>query len=124
MNKYERQVFVAIFFIGVLLLAAGLWSVVNSIKYAGKLISSAGLVAALAGLIQLEVSGFFSSLIEKFENEEEYPYGPPSYVTREIIGNPDHPIRTRILGLAFFEVRTGFWLIVVGTLLQLLGTWL
>lgn len=124
MKKYERQTLIAVLTISVILISAGVWSYIGAMKNSGRIISSAGLVVALAGLIQLEVSGFFSEFLNKFDNEEKYPYGPPSYITREIIDNPDRPIRTKMRNLAFFDVRTGFWLIVASILLQLVGTWL
>lgn len=89
-----------------------------------KWISTAGLLAALAGFIQLDVSGFFEKVVSKYLDDERYPYGPPSRITREIIYNPDAPIRMAIRGTIFFDSKTGFWLIVAGTTLQLLALWL
>lgn len=123
MKKYERQALIVILLASVALLAIGLGCLASGKEQTGKLFTSAGLVAALAGVLQLEVSGFFGKLLEKFDDEDNYPYGPPSYVTREIIDNPDQPRRSKIRNLLFFDLRTGFWLIVIGTILQLVGTW-
>lgn len=124
MKKYERQALIVILVTGVALFVFGLWSLLSGLGQPGKLFASAGLVAALAGVVQLEVSGFFGKLLEKFLDEDDYPYGPPSYITREIIDNPDQPLRMKMRNHLFFDLRTGFWLIVIGTILQLIGTWL
>jgi hypothetical protein len=90
----------------------------------GKLVSSSGLFLDIAGIIQLEASGAFGELIDKYGNVDEYPYGPPSHITRQIIDNPDTPIRTGIRNLLFFEHRTGIWLLIAGFVLQLSGIWI
>ncbi len=61
---------------------------------------------------------------EKYGNEEKYPYGPPSHITRQIIDNPDTPIRNLIRQHAYAEKRTGFLLIVFGGLMQLMAIWI
>jgi hypothetical protein len=90
----------------------------------GKLVGSSGLFLDIAGIIQLEVSGAFGGLIDKYGNVDDYPYGPPSHITRQIIDNPDTPIRTGIRNLLFFEHRTGIWLLIAGFVLQLGGIWI
>lgn len=89
-----------------------------------KWLASAGLLATAAGVVQLEVSGFFDKIMAEYGNDEKYPYGPPSRITREIIDNPDTPIRTGLRNALFFRARTGFWLIVLGTLVQVSAVWL
>jgi hypothetical protein len=90
----------------------------------GRWFSTAGLLVALAGLFQLDRSGFFTTLNREYLDQQKYPYGPPSYITREIIANPHTPIRTRIISIMFFHPRTGFHLIVWGAILQIISTWL
>jgi hypothetical protein len=89
-----------------------------------RLLSSSGLFFDIAGIIQLEISGAFEKVLEKYGDETAYPYGPPSYITRRIIDNPDTPIRTWPRNSMFFDHRTGIWLIVAGFILQLCGVWL
>ena len=88
-----------------------------------KWLSSAGLLFDLAGIVQLEISGLFERIIEKYGDDEKYPHGPPSYITRRIIDDPDRPIRTYLRNMLFFELKTGFRLIVLGCAFQLLGVW-
>lgn len=88
-----------------------------------KLLATSGLLATLSGVVQLEVSGLFAKITEHYSDEAKYPYGPPSHITREIIYDPDAPFREWVRGMAYFNTATGFWLIVVGTSLQVLAVW-
>jgi hypothetical protein len=88
-----------------------------------KWLSSAGLMFDLAGIVQLEISGLFERIINKYGDEEKYPGGPPSHITRRIIDDPDKPIRSYLHNLLFFELKTGFRLIVIGCVFQLAGVW-
>ena len=55
---------------------------------------------------------------------ERYPYGPPSYITREIIDSPD---QFEWLGLLrdrlFYQASTGFWLTVLGVTVEIVAVW-
>jgi len=55
-------------------------------------------LATAAGVVQLEVSGLFQKIMDVYGDEEKYPYGPPSHITRQIIDNPDRPAGGQILG--------------------------
>lgn len=101
----------------------GLW-VMFAGTTGGKWFASSGLLATAAGVVQLEVSGLFQKIMDVYGDEEKYPYGPPSYVTRQIIDNPDRPLRTWVRNICFFDIRTGFWLIIGGTLVQVVAVWL
>lgn len=90
---------------------------------AGKLLATSGLLATVSGVVQLEVSGLFVKITDHYSDDQKYPYGPPSYITREIIYNPNAPIREWLRRFAYFNTATGFWLIVVGTGLQVLAVW-
>ena len=87
-------------------------------------VNCAGLLFQLSGIFQLEVSGLFSKLLEAYGNTSNHPFGAPSHITRKIIDNPDRPFATYVRNLLFFRVRTGFWLVVLGTALQLAAVWL
>jgi hypothetical protein len=89
----------------------------------GKWLTSAGLMFDLAGIVQLEISGLFGRIIDEYGDEQKYPYGPPSHITRKIIDNPDRPTRSHLRNALFFDLRTGFRLIVLGCALQLAGVW-
>jgi hypothetical protein len=78
----------------------------------------------IAGIIQLELSGAFERVLEKYGDVGKYPYGPPSHITRRIIDNPDTPFRSWMRNALFFEHRTGVRLIIAGFVFQLLGVWL
>jgi len=90
---------------------------------AGKWLTSAGLLIDVAGIVQLEISGLFDDLLREYGDDERYPYGPPSHITRHIIDNPDTPMRIWVRNRLFFQHRTGFELIVIGFFFQLAGVW-
>lgn len=86
-------------------------------------LNTTGLLLDIAGLVQLEVSGVFARIMEIYGDEERYPGGPPSNITREIIDNPDAPIRTGLRNWLFFDGATGLWFIFVGQVQQLAAVW-
>jgi hypothetical protein len=86
-------------------------------------LNTTGLLLDIAGLVQLEVSGVFERIIEIYGDEERYPGGPPSNITREIIDNPDTPIRTGLRNSLFFDGATGLWFIFFGQVPQLAAVW-
>lgn len=91
--------------------------------YKDESISSVGIMLVISGLLQLEVSGSITKIIAYYSNEEKFPYGPPSHVTRTIADNPDTPCRTILKNLFFHNPHTGLWLIVLGSLVQLVSLW-
>ncbi|PZQ96718.1 MAG: hypothetical protein DI533_14095 [Cereibacter sphaeroides] len=62
--------------------------------------------------------------MREFGDEEKYPYGPPSHITRRIIDNPDRPIRTAVRNYLFFEPNTGARLAVASIVIALMATWI
>jgi|GEM_PF-1913785 len=122
-KKFERYAFVILFIITVSCLILGIYSFICNFPDSQKWIGTSGLLATITGLFQLEVSGLFEKIMEKFSDETKFPYGPPSHITRQIIDNPDAPLRTWFRNTFFFKVSTGFWLIVIGTIIQILAVW-
>lgn len=123
MKKYTRIGLVIILILTFASLVIFALSFIYSSYHDGKWLTTAGLLTTLAGVVQLEVSGFFDKIMKHYKNLKKYPGGPPSKITREIIWNPDTPIRTRIRSIIFFSVKTGFWLIVCGTVMQVIAVW-
>lgn len=117
--KTERHFL--IFLLATAVMAVG-WGVYDE-TLRDKLLASSGLVLTIAGILQLEVTGFFERVHGAFQDEKNYPYGPPSYYVREMIDNPDRPIRTGAKNLLFFDRRTGAWLLIIGSILQLAAVW-
>lgn len=89
----------------------------------GKWVNSAGLMFDVGGVIQLHISGLFDEIVSKYGDEEKYPFGPPSHITRKIIDDPDRPIRMWTRTFLFLESTTGFYLLLAGFAFQLMGTW-
>jgi hypothetical protein len=124
-KKYDRIWFLIFCLATLVLIACTICEALNpgTPSTLARWLVTLGLVSTVAGIIQLEVSGVFEKIIDKYMDEEKYPYGPPSSITRQIIDNPDAPVRTNFRNLAFHDSRTGFWLIVVGTLVQIPAVW-
>jgi hypothetical protein len=114
------KVFVSLLLVGAV---ACLGIAVVDHGHSGKWLSSAGLMFDIAGIAQLDIVGFFQKILDRYGDENKYPYGPPSHITRRIIDNPDTPARNWIERNLFYEHRTGFYMIVIGFFLQLAGTW-
>jgi hypothetical protein len=117
----QQRIMVSFFFT---LLVVGAVCLVLGIAFASsKWLTSAGLILDVAGIVQLEVSGLFDRVVEHYSDDQKYPYGPPSFITRKIIHNPDTPIRSALRGALLFDHKIGFYLIVIGFFLQLSGVW-
>jgi hypothetical protein len=127
-KRYERLWFVLLLLLAIDAAIYGTYSILAGWANGAKWLATSGLLATVTGVVQLEISGLFDKVFQayesKYSNPEEYPYGPPSHITREIIWNPDAPVAMWFRDTCFFEHRTGFWLIVVGTLIQIPAAWL
>jgi hypothetical protein len=107
------------------LLTTGLVCVVVTIfTRSPKWCGSAGLIFDIAGIVQLEISGLFDKWFDKYGDIEKYPSGPPSHITRQIIDDPDKPVRMWVRNKLYFDHRAGFWLLVVGFIFQFAAIWL
>lgn len=122
-KRYERKSFILLSAFTVGAGVFGIMGLALGWPISSKLLATSGLLSTVTGVVQLEISGLFERILNEYGNDEKYPYGPPSYITREIIDNPDHPIRTKLRNAAFFNTATGFWLIVVGTIIQMVAVW-
>ena len=123
MKRFERFGFNVLLSLTLAAGVLGLYAILAALPTAGRWIASTGLLAVVTGVVQLEISGLFEKIMEHYSNEEKYPYGPPSRVTRQTIDNPDRPF-TWLHNICYFDVRTGFWLIVLGTFTQIAAVWL
>lgn len=115
---YERALFIIIIFLSICSCAVGIFYSFSDLHNGGKWFNTAGGLATSAGIIQLEISGFIGRIMSHYGDEQKYPFGPPSYITREIIDNPDKPILTWVRNVLFFNEKTAFWLALFGTLVQ------
>lgn len=123
-KRFERWSFVLLLLAtGCCVVATG-WHLATDGKSAAKFLGSAGLLATVAGLFQLDISGLFERILEVYGDSDKYPFGPPSHITRQIIDNPDRPVQAWLRNRCFFDVRTGFWIIVIGTLIQVVAVWI
>lgn len=112
-----------IFVIGVLLL--------NS-----KLTNSAGLLLDVTGVIRIFIDEEWVEILKYYDDEKKYPYGPPSYVTRELFkdtGNiadfvsddtEDMKELQKKESALFWHEKRGFIFLICGFLGQLIATWM
>ena len=101
----------------------GVWSAFRNWPTAVKWIGTSGLLATVTGVVQLEVSGLSEKVMAHYGNDEKYPFGLPSYTTREIIDNPDRPFVTWLRNTCYVDARTGFWFVFIGTIIQVVAVW-
>jgi len=92
---------------------------------AGRLLNSAVELMGLASVLQLRVSGWFDFVVEDYGDEEKYPFGPPSHITRQIIqmDDPDQPTMRVVRNFLFVEAETGFKLGVASVLVAFAAAW-
>lgn len=88
-----------------------------------KWLATFGVLATITGVVQLVVSKKYSSLIESVSDEKEYPYGPPSRITRKIIDNPDRPVTAKIRNLIYFDPEFSLFLTIFGLAMQIFSVW-
>jgi hypothetical protein len=124
MKKLDRIALIILLVASILCAIAGLLGTLALHHYAAKWLASSGLLLTMAGVVQLEVSGLFQDVMDHYNNEEIYPFGPPSYIAREIVDDPDSPTITWLRNSLFIHFRTGFWLIIIGTSVQIFAVWL
>ncbi len=89
-----------------------------------KLLNSLSVLLGLASIVQLKIAGWFDFVLKEYGDDEKYPYGPPSHITRQIIDDPDHPVRTAIRNYLFFDASFGANLAVAGLVVALVATWI
>lgn len=123
-KRYERYAFVLFLLLTVTSGVVAVWCLLKSMPTAAKWIGTTGLLSTITGVVQLEVSGLFERILTHYSDDEKYPYGPPSYITREIIENPDKPFAAWLRSTCYFNARTGFWLITFGTMIQVVAIWI
>ncbi len=124
MFKMKRAGLVLALAAALLCLVVGIGALIVAHPWAAKWLASCGLLATVAGVVQLDVSGLFERVLAIVSDRASHPHGPPSSITRQLIDNPDSMVLQPLSNWLFAEPRTGFWLIVGGTLVQVLAVWL
>lgn len=104
--------------------AVGIAGLHFSVIPTAKWLDTASGFFALSAVFQARSSGWFSSVLEFYGNDEKFPSGPPSHITREIIDNPDRPLRTWARNILFFETHTALVLGIISIVVAMIATWL
>lgn len=71
-------------------------------------------------VVQVRGSDWFAKFLETYSDEEKYPYGPPSQISREYIFKyySENPIQYFLRDRLHYDVNIGFFSIVLGFSLQ------
>jgi hypothetical protein len=101
--------------LGALLFASG--------SVAGKLLNTCSALLGLSSIFQLKVSGWFQMVSDVYLDEKNYPFGPTSAITRQIIDNPDAPIESAIRNMLFFNPETGAYLAIASLMIAAAASW-
>lgn len=120
----EKKWFLALMAMSACALLGTAYAIATASPFSSRLSNTLGLLLTLAGIVQLEISGLFEKLSEIFSDYQKYPSGPPSYYCREAIQDPDGGAIETLKALCFFNLKTGFYLIIAGTLTQLVAVWI
>lgn len=123
-NFIKRVSLVALSIFSVLSFLFGIFYLSSNQENAKNWFDTSGQVLILTGLLQVEISGFLDAFLNILNNEEKYPYGPPSSIVREIIDDPSRPIFNWCRNTLFFNLRAGFWFVVIGSIIQIAVIWL
>ncbi|EPE97331.1 hypothetical protein [Rhizobium grahamii] len=124
MNRL-RSIYLVVLGAAVACMASGAVSAFAGPLPAGKLLNSAAALLGLASVLQLRVSGWFDFVMEEYGDQEKYPFGPPSHITRQIIetDDPNQPIVREARNILFVEAETGFKLGVASLVVALAAAW-
>ncbi len=92
-----------------------------------KLLTVSGMLFDLAGLARIFIDEEWEDITALYSNTDDYPYGPPSHVTRELFRD-DNPDAIGEVSEEFETIarhlywRRGLALVILGFVLQLVGT--
>lgn len=111
MKRPQKITYLILLFLGFITFCIGIYGLFYGEEYAGKLLNISSSIVALSALLQLYISSYFSNALEKFLDVKKYPYGPPSYFTRETIDNPDKPFGSLIRSIIYFDTFTGAYIL-------------
>ncbi|MEK4034268.1 hypothetical protein WOC76_12610 [Methylocystis sp. IM3] len=101
--------------------------------WSSKLVNSAGLCFDIVGALILFLREEWERLLEPYSDTEKYPYGPPSYVTRDWFAfeSPDAFLyfddesgETSPDMTQYYYWQRGIFLLVLGFALQFIALWM
>ena len=98
------------------------------VLWRGWVVIVAGLTMNMAGTLRLFLDDEWNSILSNYEDEKQYPYGPPSYVTRELFAddNPEaldegEPNEDQFM-VRYFYGKRGLIVLFLGFAMGLIGT--
>lgn len=121
----KKNIYILIFLliIDLLILTLLIQSIILNSSKASQLIQTFGITLGLTGFYQVANSDFFGMILNKLQRADGISSSLPSHLVRQVIDNPDRPLRTKLRNLIFFEPKTGFYLIVLSFFVEILGIW-
>lgn len=92
-------------------------------SYTSKMISSSSVLFGIAGLLQLELTGFFDKVFRDLSDAADAGVYP-SHIYRNIITNPGQPLRTFIKDLIYYNRKCGYSFLLIGSVIQIISIWI
>ncbi len=85
--------------------------------------NSTSILFGIAGLVQLELTGFFDMVFQSLSEAAEAGIYPGN-IYRQIISNPETPCRTFIKELIYFNRKFGLGLLLLSAFIQPGAIWI
>ncbi len=123
MKRNHKFILVGLIAINFIILGIILFKAFLEVTETGKWIQTLGLTLGLTGVFQTATSEFFTKILDHLKKLDDKNEPLPSHLIREVIEDPDRPTKTKIRSVLFFDPRTGFKIIVLSFLIELLGVW-
>ncbi len=123
LKRNQRLFLICLLLVNVIFAGAVIYSALNQSSLTSKLIQTLGLLVGLTGVVQIAISDFFNAIIHQLNELDDCNKGLPSVLIRQVIDNPDRPIKTKIRNLLFFNPKTGFWIVCISFLVEIVGVW-
>lgn len=123
LKKNQRYVLITLLILDLVFFGLIIYYISIDSSETGKLIQTLGLLIGLTGVVQIAISDFFSSILHKLNLLDDLNSGLPSILVRQVIDNPDRPLITKIRNTLFFNPKTGFWIVSISFLVEIVGVW-
>lgn len=123
MKRNYKFILVGLIAINFIILVIVLFKAFSEVPETGKWIQTLGLTLGLTGVFQTTTSEFFTKILDYIQKLDDEDQPLPSHLIREVIDDPDRPIKTKIRNALFFNPKTGFWIVCISFVVEIVGVW-